>query len=347
MRTRSVPFQLEQTVPGAFLLQGLTGGTLVGFTCMLLLEFQTDRIFEHLLIVLYNPVVMIIGATFGFLLAVPLWVTYRLTGMRIKTPVRVVVSGIGLSLPVSFLIYKLDGKFEPRTQAIAAGVSFLISFPTALLVGSRVKAWFLFTFWSIAARRLESKKRVRGAAIFAVGGVLPLRLLSGSALVFWILSSARTWPASERDLKQGLIFGLIPIMYLALSVYLTFRSPRKFVLLAIGLAINIPIIYLSFFEAGLYPETYPGDTHYVAILTTTIFLYAWAAFIAIRFAADAENSFPTTAVCAPLHGDNAPKHHCLGSRFLEWTEGHKDAPLLEEIFSRKGAKAQRKPFRNA
>jgi|GEM_PF-3192469 hypothetical protein len=42
MKTKDLSFQLEETVPGAFILQGLLGGTISGFVWMLVISLRTE-----------------------------------------------------------------------------------------------------------------------------------------------------------------------------------------------------------------------------------------------------------------------------------------------------------------
>ena len=192
--------------------------------------------------------------------------------------------------------------------------------PIAFFVGSKLRAWEIFTYWRVTFRQHGIKERLSSSGILAIGGVLPLRLLSISIFGCWTLISAAIWSFGNTDVIEAIAFMLGPIIYLAVSAYLTFSSPGKFVLLAIGLFINLPISYLAFFGHTIFPEYWTHEVPTFLAIADTVFLAAWLAFVATRFIVNAHDFLPAVRASSNSKVDINQEHNCLGSRFLEWRE---------------------------
>ena len=318
MRTKSLPFQLEQNTAGAFVLQGFVGGMLTGFLFIIAVMIALPHP-TNILVVIYVFPMMGITGVLGLIKSLPLGATYHVLGIRMRAPVRMAASTISLTLFASYFSYtQFDD--DPWLLPTIAGWCFLISLPTALLVGSRVRPWDIFTYWRVTFRKHGIKERLASSGILAIGGVLPLRLLSLGALVTWIAVTAASWPIGEKEFSVRVLLYVVPITYFAVSAYLTFSSPSQYVLLAIGLLVNIPISYLSLFGYTIFPEGYwEHETPTNLGIAYTIFISAWVAFVTTRFIVEpkdfvAENASVTLEVGDKQH------HDCLGSRFLEWRE---------------------------
>lgn len=308
MRTKNLPFQLEQTVPGAFLIQGFTGGAVAGYLFLLFLILLEPHPYS-IEAVFYLPFVMGVGGVLGLSTAIPLWAMYRLTGIRMVAPVRIVVSTV-ISTSLLSLLFYLVGELNLYVVRGAAISSLLLWLPAAVLTGSRVKPWCFFAWWSIAVQQHGFTTRLSSASVPAVVGVLPLRLLSTFGLGFWIFATAAIWPVVETDVRRGILFGLVPIAYFAVSLYLTFRSPGKFALLALGLLINLPITYLSYVGPHIGWNMYwTYNTSVVVVVLCTISLLAWTALVATRFLVNVNAFLPLSAcllrpfvALSPQHG---------------------------------------------
>ena len=125
MRTKSLPFQLEQTTRGAFLLQGLAGGMLMGFVA----HYSRCSPFQgihNFFLLFYVPQIMGVGGVIGLVKATLLWAIYRFTRLRMILPLRIAVSTIAFTLLVSFVGYLLEAR-DPWLFAIFAGCSFVLS----------------------------------------------------------------------------------------------------------------------------------------------------------------------------------------------------------------------------
>ena len=325
MNTTNRPFQLEQTVPGAFFFQGLAGGMLAGFLLIVGGTLWDDHPHRDWLI-LFIPFYMVMVGTIGVLQATLIWGTYRLTRIQLRAPARVAITIFCIGC-IAFLIALKQENVNEMNFAIGAGVAFLAFLPVALLVGSSFKPWELFTFGSIATGK--NARRSGSKSVLATLGTLPLRFMSTFALVFWIVTNAcerereilqfeviYTFPAI--DVSMALVLG-IPVIYLLFSIYVSFRSPRKIVLLISGLAINIPVVFIAFYSPVIYIEgNWWSDAFYMIKGSCIWFLIAWGLFLASRLSVRLNNiveAVPVNALQSELRNQN---HHCLGSRFLEW-----------------------------
>ena len=204
--------------------------------------------------------------------------------------------------------------FESNDYANWLIITLSPAIPTALFVGSRIKPWELFTFGSIVVEG----QRVGSASVLATLGTLPLRLLSLVTLAVWILRYSCGTPdwqpliSSELD---GTTFAYA-VIYLAVTAYLTFRSPKKVVLPAWALLLNIYVFFGFHFFSSYTRTHWPKE--WIVNATLATFLIAWAVFLAARLAAPTNEVKPLTILPAASTGPNVVEHQCLGTRFLEW-----------------------------
>ena len=319
MNRRRESFQLEKTVPGAFLLQGLTGGALGAFIYLTLLCLYTGADVSNsgrvgMLLLFVLVCMCLVGGTLGVIKATIMWGIYRVTGFQMTVLPRVAMTMLIGSI-IGCMTIMSD---QPLTLNDASSfvwpvsVVWLTTLPAALFVGSRVKPWALFTFGSIAV----DHGRVSSKSLPAILSTLPLRLLSLAALGIWILTFAGYWTHNQRPSTQFILMFLIPASYFGLSAYLSFRSPRKQVLLAIGLLVNAPVVYLAVESYINYSTAYWfAGLLLVFSAICSAFLLAWALFLVARLTA--RTHIAVHHVLSPL---SELGHHCLGSRFMEWHE---------------------------
>jgi len=333
MKRTNRPFQLEQTVPGTFFFQGLAGGLLGGFLLIAGLTLWSDHPSRDWLMFL-TPFYLITVGTIGIVQAALIWGTYRLTRIQLGVPARLAITIFCIGL-VSFLIALKQENVNERNFAIGAGVTFLIFLPVALLVGSSIKPWELFTFGSIANGKNANRSGSR--SVLATFGTLPLRFMSILALCFWILTNAcereptdvydARWGVAyafpKIDISMALILGL-PVIYLLFSIYVSFRSPRKVVILISGLVINIPLVFIAFYSNYSHVIYIQGnwwsEAFFMIKSGCTWFLIAWGIFLASRLSVRLNNIVAVAPVNALQSELRNQSHHCLGSRFMEWQE---------------------------
>jgi hypothetical protein len=313
MNTQCGSFQLEKTAPGIFLLQGIMGGALGAFIWLVLvflyrgIKSTPNENVDSIL--LYLPLFMFaIGGTYGLIKATIMWGIYHITGMQMPALARVGLTTIGIGLLAVWTNSSSNLTFDWELVTCAS-VAWISALPSALLIGSRVKPWELFTFGSIAVDGV----RARSKSISATLATLPLRFLSLVALWAWVVTFACYWSWNEENMVRIVLVFLIPAIYLFFSLYLTFRSPSRKILLALGLLMNLPVAFLALLMYWSYPGLYWffGNGPLILSAICCAFLLVWTLFVIARF---------TAPIVSAVRVINKPEHHCLGSRFLEWYE---------------------------
>ena len=315
MRTK--PFQLEETVPGSFFFQGLAGGMLAGFIFVVTVSLLEEHPRIQWIVPL-TPIYMIMGSILGVMKGSLMWGTYRLTGIRLRAAARVAITSACVGL-IAWAIALKNGIADERQFAIFIGIALLTALPVALLVGSGVKPWELFTFGSIANDK--NRNRTGSKSVLASLGALPLRFLSIMWLGLWILDFTCDRRRELGLLNAAVVFA-VPLIYLLFSTYVSFRSPAKIMLLVTGLAINIPVGLIAFYSDTMQAKVHLlGEGPSLLIRSCNWFLIAWGIFLIARLTVRTRKvtraSISTEAVAKT---GIASEHHCLGSRFSAWQQ---------------------------
>lgn len=324
MRTKHLSFQLEETYLGTFLLQGWLGGILTGFVYLVAIYYwengRTASRFEDAIFVFIY--LAIVGSAVGVIKSTIMWGIYRLTKVQPRAAVRVVIASVGSAL----FAYVLGIVFTSgRTSALISwGVTIVLGgLPTAVLIGSSVKPWELFTFGSIAVGDSRTRGRVGSKSVLAALATLPLRFLSLIGLAVLILVYA-----SKAD-SMGSFIGLairfcVPFIYLLYSAYVTFKSPHRVLLLVSCIALNVPVGLITYYAYRINPGSYLFNEALPYVFGIgSAFLMAWAIFLIARLTAPTQRIISETGLQKFLHSSGSHlDHHCLGSRFMEWQERH-------------------------
>ena len=305
-------FQLEETVPGTFILQGLLGGVISGFIWVLAITLSTEKPEFHETLGL-APCVMFAVAVLGASKALITRGIQALTGIQMRAGVRVAL----LINTVGLIVILLSQRTEFRNKEFAGWVliALLSSLPTALLIGSNVKPWELFTFGSIAVKR----HRLGSKSIWRTLATLPLRFLSMLALAVWILFVA-CWRVEVPFIDIAVTFS-VPAIYLFYTAYMTFRSPRKIIVLISGVVMSLPFALTAFWAYWGYFTFAPEKDLLIIGGIASACVVVWALFIIARMSLRTTYVLPVSVLNELLsRRANDPAHHCLGSRFLEWQQ---------------------------
>jgi hypothetical protein len=317
MYRKQVAFQLERTVPGTFLMQGLLGGLLGGFVATLVAMIawkpsDFSSVFD------LTATAIVFSGISGVIKAEFMWGAYRLFDIQLRALARVAVAWVVSALFVGVLSYiEFEGKF-------LSGCSIwltVVGTSVALLVGSRVKPWQLFTFGSVAAGDVD--QRAGSRSILATLGTLPLRFLNISAIAFMALYVAyevnKLHNANEA-LAMSLFMSVIG-SYPLFGAYVTFRSPRKIVLFVLGVIINIPITLVWLLGLRWYLAESDDEVPFRIVAISGAFILAWGFFLIARLGAKLRPA-PSLSISSNKSIAAAPNlgHECLGSRFSEWQQ---------------------------
>jgi len=273
-------FELECLIPGAFVLQGVLGGMLGGFVWVWALIFWTHEP-QYMEMISIIPQATFVGAIFGAILATVIWITHSGSDLRTGAGMRVVLM-INIIGVIALLLGRFSELVTDRHFPTWVTISLVSALPTTLLVGSRVKPWALFTFGSITGFRKKVQTRIGSTNVWATLGTLPLRFLSLTVLVVWIMKFSCEHRL-DADVTSAAVLFLTPILYPALSAYVTFRSPRKLTLLMMAIAINLPHGPIS---SAAFPsssntswlEQLPQNPNFICLAFTV----AWALFLIAR-----------------------------------------------------------------
>lgn len=320
MRTKHLSFQLEESYLGAFLFQGWLGGILTGFVWTVVMCYGKAGRFDQAWKIFIC--LGIIGIGVGVIKSTLMWGVYRFTRFQPRAIVRVVLASIGSAL----VAYGVGILFDTRTtEDLVALVRIFVlgGLPTAVLIGSSVKPWELFTFGSIAVGDSRTGGRVGSKSVCATLATLPLRFLSLTALAVLILAYASKVDSMASFIGLAIRF-FIPFMYFLYSAYVTFKSPHRVPLLVSGIVLNVPVGLITYYAYINGPGSYlfnPALPYVFGI--GSAFLIAWALFLVARLTAPTQKMIDETDLQEILGGSgNDLDHHCLGSRFMEWQERH-------------------------
>ena len=316
MRTRNLSFQLEETALGAFLLQGWLGGILAGFvytvaTCV----FYRTKFFDAIVVLVSF---FIFGSVLGVIKAILMWAPFRLFKIQVRAATRVTITSIATGLfafATGFLSSRDASNWCPWVVTLVLG-----ELPTAILVGSSIKPWKIFTFGSINVGIGRSESR----SVLGTLGTLPLRFLSLLGLAAWVLYVVCEYKNAWGWSIDFILWLLVPTAYLLFSAYVTFRSPYKLILFITGLAANIPVALTALYAYAIYSHWSRTDSLYVAVIFSA-FVIAWVVFLVARLSVGTNNVvIPGSILSSPSlpRANRRLDHQCLGSRFMEWQERH-------------------------
>jgi len=262
------------------------------------------------------PWLFTLGSIAGVFKSIIMWVSYALTKIQVRPATRVMITTTGTGI-LAFLLALKFGYGLERPNDTAAWVLTVIAggLPTAILVGSRVKPWELFTFGSIAVGDSRTAGREGSKSVLATVATLPLRFLSLAALALLILAYASEVDSMGSFITLAIRFS-VPFIYVLYSAYVTFKSPHRAVLLVSSIALNVPVGLITYYAYKINPRSYLFTEAVPFVFGIgSVFLLAWALFLVARLTAPTQKMIGETV-------DSHLDHHCLGSRFVEWQERH-------------------------
>src|ERR1700741_519546 len=155
MTTHTASCKPELILLGRCMLQGFVGGILAAMALMLI-SFIRGLSLERFGVVFWCAIPLVIGGVLGAIKAIPFWAVNCFRRSPLPLLARVIMGGCVSKSLWTFLLMR-EGQVPYAFLVISSGVVFLLSLPTSLLIGSRVRVGKFFTFRT---------------------GGLPLRLLS-------------------------------------------------------------------------------------------------------------------------------------------------------------------------
>ena len=135
MTTHTASCKPELISLGKCTLQGFVGGILATLGVMLFLLLRGLRP-QSLSQVLWGTLPLTLGGFLGAIKAIPFWAVNCFRRSPLRVFARIMLGGIGLmSLWLCLLI--VEDNLPIETLVVNAGLMFLLSLPTSLLIGSR------------------------------------------------------------------------------------------------------------------------------------------------------------------------------------------------------------------
>jgi hypothetical protein len=270
------------------LAQGVLGGALGGFVYVFLVTLRQGSS-SYSTVLNFTPLCMAVGCIIGVVAAASVWLFYSSTGIQIRATARLSVASVIATLIV--LIASLQ--FTDVEYALTTLLTMILSFavPIALIVGSNIRSWELFTFGTIAVRGDGFDELFASGNVLAIAGTLPLRFLSLGIAGIWLLKIAYD-PKGDAPYIPIIIVGGLPLLYCGISAFLTFRSPGKLLLLLLGIGGNIPVICGGLLCFSLY-SSFPGM--YDLLILAKIccaFLISWTIFLIGRLSVNTRELRP-------------------------------------------------------
>ena len=307
----SVSFQLEKSVPGTFLMQGALGGVLGGYVAALIAAIAWRGDFAMNLNL--TSIAIATGTIIGVIKATVMWGVVRWTGIQYRALTRVTVTAILAFLSITTIGRQIN--FDEKFLRGALIWSLSVGIPVALLVGSRVKPWKLFTFGSVASGTVDQRSVLRND--LATLGTLPLRFMSIAAIALLLLYLSPLFTKAynfDEVLALTLLVNVVGL-YPLFSAYVTFRTPQKLVLFLLGVILNFPLILISVISVRKFFRHRWSEEPLVIVVICGLFVVAWVIFLIARL------SVRTSSGSLNINNQKpSVDHECLGSRFAEWQQ---------------------------
>lgn len=273
-----------------FLAQGVAGGALGGFVYVFLITLWVGSP-DFWTVLSSTPRRMFLGSIIGVIEAASICGLYSATGIQPRAAMRATIASIVATLIVGLIQFETAEK--DLTNYLIATMSFAV--PPALIIGSNFRPAELFAFGTIGVRGEGFDELYESTSPWAIAGTLPLRFLSFGIAGIWLLSIARE-PKGEPPYIGVVIVSVIPLLYLGISAFLTFRSPGKLLLLLLGIGGNIPVVLGNLLSMGVY-QSYPTMEELLILsIICWAFLITWAIFLFARLSVGTRHLMPLSVV---------------------------------------------------
>ncbi|HEV7475599.1 MAG TPA: hypothetical protein VGN90_16205 [Pyrinomonadaceae bacterium] len=190
------------------------------------------------------PIYLAIGALFGSMTAVFVWLPSVLMKRRLPLVVRAIIGMVVVALLVFAAFYFLTDKRELNQLSFAwwAGLSCAMGLPVGFMTGSRVRPLRTIIFGvgrRRARRHFGSWLSIPSGFLLRAGNVFGL-LEALMVLALWI-SNRRV----DRDwfpVREHLPLIVVAILYFVISTYFSFKFLRKVFLLPTSIVLNSPLV---------------------------------------------------------------------------------------------------------
>ena len=231
----------EQKTIWTFLSQGAVGGAIGNFLALLccLEIWPSGWSFLYLVIL---PIYLILGAVLGIVVAVFIWLVSTLLKTRLGFVARAfIVVGV-TTLLGRLLSYLID--FSPTEQpqvALMVGLACVLELPIVLLTGSSIRSCHLLL---LGAGPRHTRHNFGSWISYPFGFLLRVVSVFGlfeilMMLALWISAPMQEWWELSGFEYEAVI--VMAVFYFPISVYYSFKTPRKALLLPMVIFLNVPM----------------------------------------------------------------------------------------------------------
>jgi hypothetical protein len=231
----------EQKPIWTFLSQGAVGGA-IGYFLMLLccLEIQPGGWSLVYLVIL--PIFLFLGAVLGVVIGIFIWLVSLLLQRRLGFVARTfVVVSVTTFLGV-LLSYLLDmSPTEQPPMVVIVGLAAVLELPMVLMTGSSIRPCHLLL---LGAGPRNTRHNFGSWISYPAGFFLRVVSVFGlfeslMLLALWISVTPQEWGGLSAPAYEAAL--VLAVFYFPTSVYLSFKTPRKALLLPTVVLLNVPM----------------------------------------------------------------------------------------------------------
>jgi len=224
-----------------FLSQGAVGGA-IGYFLLLLCVlgmFQSSWSLLHLFIL---PIMLFLGASLGAVVGAFVWLGSVLLKRKLGFVARAfLVTGVTTLLSLLFS-YLLD--LSPTEQPVALTVGFACVFelPVVLLTGSSIRPCHMLF---LGAAQRSARQDFSSWLSYVAGFLLRVVSIFGlfeTALLLALCIFATPNASLELASPEFVVAIVLAVSYFPTSVYLSFKTPRKGLVLPTVFFLNVPLV---------------------------------------------------------------------------------------------------------
>jgi len=220
-----------------FLSQGAVGGA-IGYFLLLLCVLGVYQSSWSLLHFFTLPIMLFLGASLGAVVAGFVWLASVLLKRKLGFVARAfLVTGVSL-----LFFYLLDLPPTEQPLALTVGLACVLELPIVLLTGSSISPSHLLF---LGAAERSARQDFRSWLSYVVGFLLRVVSIFGmfeTALLLALCIFATPEASLELASPEVVVAIVLAVFYFPISVYLSFRTPRKGLVLPTVFFLNVPLV---------------------------------------------------------------------------------------------------------
>jgi len=231
----------EQKRIWTFLSQGAAGGA-IGYFLMLLCCLGIQPGGWSLVYLVILPIFLFLGAVLGVVVGVFLWLVSLLLQRRLGFAARAFVVFSVTTLLGILLSYLLDlSPTAPAPVALIVVLAGVLEFPIVLMTGSSIRPCHLLL---LGAEPRNTRHNFGSWISYPTGFLLRVVSIFGlfesvMLLALWISVTPQEWWELSGPVYEAAV--VLAVFYFPTSVYLSFKTPRKALLLPTVVLLNVPM----------------------------------------------------------------------------------------------------------